>query len=226
MRAIFESIFDIVYLCTVLSLGLIMIKKSGKGSIPRKVGYMALVLGGGDAFHLIPRMVALLTDGVEAHAVSLGFGKLVTSITATLFYLMLYDLWQKRYYIKGRKILTSIIWSMAFIRIILCLLPQNQWFTIDPPLSWGIYRNIPFLVMGMLIIIIFYQEAYQHEDSIFSKMWLAIILSFGFYIPVVLFAATIPMIGMLMIPKTIAYLWMILMGYKTIKEEPLIVIKP
>lgn len=44
-------------------------------------------------------------------------------------------------------------------------------------------------------------------------MWLSIVLSFGFYIPVVLWADSIPLIGMLMIPKTCAYVWAVLMGY-------------
>jgi hypothetical protein len=44
-------------------------------------------------------------------------------------------------------------------------------------------------------------------------MWLAVALSFAFYIPVVLFADAVPAIGMLMIPKTCAYLWIVWMGF-------------
>ena len=47
----------------------------------------------------------------------------------------------------------------------------------------------------------------------FSWMWLAIGLSFAFYVPVVLWSHTIPMVGMLMIPKTCAYVWIVAMGY-------------
>ena len=50
-------------------------------------------------------------------------------------------------------------------------------------------------------------------------MWLTILLSFGFYIPVVLFADTIPLMGMLMIPKTLAYLWTVWIGYRTMKAD-------
>ena len=42
---------------------------------------------------------------------------------------------------------------------------------------------------------------------------------FGFYIPVVLWADTFPMIGMLMIPKTCAYVWTVLIGYFAMKKE-------
>lgn len=51
------------------------------------------------------------------------------------------------------------------------------------------------------------------------SVWLTIVLSFAFYIPVVLWADVIPMIGMLMIPKTCAYVWTVLIGYKAMKKE-------
>jgi len=49
-------------------------------------------------------------------------------------------------------------------------------------------------------------------------MPLAIILSFGFYIPVVLWSNALPIIGILMIPKTLAYVWVVFMGYKEMKN--------
>lgn len=50
-------------------------------------------------------------------------------------------------------------------------------------------------------------------------MWLPIVLSFGFYIPVVLWADAVPLIGMLMIPKTCAYVWTVLIGYSAMKKR-------
>ncbi len=44
-------------------------------------------------------------------------------------------------------------------------------------------------------------------------------LSFGFYIPVVLFGDAIPWIGMLMIPKTCAYVWTVLIGFFAMKKQ-------
>lgn len=52
-------------------------------------------------------------------------------------------------------------------------------------------------------------------------MWLTIVLSFGFYIPVVLWADAVPLIGMLMIPKTCAYVWTVLIGYSAMKQPRL-----
>ena len=39
---------------------------------------------------------------------------------------------------------------LAGLRVLLCMMPQNQWLSADAPLSWGIYRNIPFALLGLL----------------------------------------------------------------------------
>lgn len=36
------------------------------------------------------------------------------------------------------------------------MMPQNRWFSTEAPLSWGIYRNIPFALLGLLVIVLFY----------------------------------------------------------------------
>ena len=144
MQAIMETAFDVVYLCTVITLGMTMVRK----------------------------------------------GKT-----------------------------TNTIYALAIVRIVLCLLPQNEWLNYNAPVSWGVYRNIPFAIMGLMIIYLFYKEAKAHQDSTFKWMWLAIVLSFAFYIPVVLWATTFRLIGMLMIPKTLAYVWVVWMGYQSFKQE-------
>ena len=40
---------------------------------------MAVTLGCGDAFHLVPRAIALCTTGLEHYTAALGIGKLVTT---------------------------------------------------------------------------------------------------------------------------------------------------
>lgn len=180
---------------------------------------MVVVLGAGDAFHLIPRAVALCTTGLEHYTAALGMGKWITSITMTIFYVLLYYVWRQRYHITGKRGLTAAVYVLAGLRILLCMMPQNQWLSADAPLSWGIYRNIPFALLGILVIVLFYRSAREQGDRAFGWMWLTIVLSFAFYIPVVLWADTIPMIGMLMIPKTCAYVWTVLIGYFAMKRE-------
>ena len=70
-----------------------------------------------------------------------------------------------------------------------------------------------------MFIVLFYNSARKNSDKAFRWMWLTIVLSFGFYIPVVLWADTVPAIGFLMMPKTIAYVWTVLIGYNAMKKE-------
>lgn len=217
-QAIAETVFDVLYLGFALSAGLTMLIK-GKDPLAKKAGLMAALLGAGDSFHLVPRSYALWTTGLEANAAALGVGKLITSITMTLFYLILYYVWRERYQIKERKGLTAVMWTLSVLRIALCLLPQNQWLTYRQPLFYGVLRNIPFAMMGVIIIVIFARETKKAGDSVFRFMPLAVGLSFGFYLPVVLFSGILPIIGMLMIPKTMAYVWIVLMGWRLYRQS-------
>ena len=214
MQAIFETLFDIVYLVSVITLGVLMIRGSQGRRQYFLYGMMAVVLGCGDAFHLVPRAIALCTTGLENYTAALGVGKLITSITMTLFYVLLYYVWRLRYQVNDKKELTMIVWILALLRIVLCLMPQNAWMSAEAPLSWGIYRNIPFTILGVLIVVLFYRSAKAEQDKPFRFLWLAVVISFACYIQVVLFADTVPPVGMLMIPKTCAYVWVVLIGYK------------
>jgi len=219
MQAIIETLFDAVYLVSVVTIGILMIRGNKGNRQFCLFGWMAVVLGAGDSFHLVPRAIALCTTGLENYTVPLGIGKWITSVTMTIFYVLLYYVWRQRYKINGQGGLTAAVYGLAGVRIALCMMPQNQWLSAEAPLSWGIYRNIPFALLGLFVIVLFYQSAKKHEDKAFRWMWLTIVLSFGFYIPVVLWADTIPLIGMLMIPKTCAYVWTVLIGYFAMKQE-------
>lgn len=210
-QAIGESVFEVFYLIFAIVMGYRLFTK-GKENNNKAIklfGIATLILGSGDSFHLVPRMYALWTDGIDNHPVSLGFGKLVTSITMTIFYVLLFKGLEEHFGKKDEKT-EKIIVVLAVIRILLCLLPQNQWLSADAPLSFGIIRNIPFTILGILVIIYVYKKA-GGKDKALNWMWLAILLSFAFYLPVVLFASRIPMMGMLMLPKTVMYIWIVLM---------------
>lgn len=219
MQTVMETLFDTVYLISVITIGIVMIRRCKGERQFRLFGCMAVVLGAGDAFHLVPRALALCTTGLDHYTAALGIGKLITSVTMTIFYVLLYYVWRLRYQVQGRKGLTAAVYGLAGLRILLCLLPQNQWLSAEAPLSWGIYRNIPFALLGLLVILLLYRSAKEQKDRAFRWMWLTIVLSFGFYIPVVLWADAVPMIGMLMIPKTCAYVWTVLIGYSAMKRE-------
>ena len=72
MQAIVETLFDTVYLISVITIGILMIRKSKGNRQFTMFGIMAVLLGSGDAFHLVPRALALCTTGLENFTVQLG----------------------------------------------------------------------------------------------------------------------------------------------------------
>lgn len=218
---IFESVFDAFYLLSVIGLSLTMIKRGEKGSIVWLFGVMGLTLGAGDSFHLVPRILSHLTNDFQGHAVALGYGKMVTSITMTVFYLVLYRIWELRNGKGAQAKLRVSMGVLAVVRIGLTLMPQNNWAELAGSYAWGIYRNIPFTIMGVLIVWLILKEAYANGDQIFLKIGYAVIVSFACYIPVVLFAAAIPAVGALMMPKTMAYLLVVIFGYRAMRSNQL-----
>lgn len=213
MGAIMESVFCVAYLIVTTLLGYRMLIRAGGDKQQLHFGILTLTLVGGDSFHLVPRIYGNLTGRLGEITGILGFGTLVTSVTMTVFYVLLYHFWCGRYDKSVKSGMTVVVYFLAVCKIVLCLFPQNNWFSADAPLAWGIYRNIPFTILGGIIVYLFFTEARKRDKS-FSFAWLAILLSFLFYVPVVLFADMMPIMGMLMLPKTACYVWLVVMGYK------------
>lgn len=211
----FEIVFDCAYLLFTLIAGLIFIL-SGDGQVATTVfGVMALVLGAGDAFHLLPRVYSLATGTFEKNFRILAFGKLITSITMTVFYVLLFEFFNLYFggnFHIGDKL---AIYGLAAIRIILCLLPQNKWFETEPSFKFAIFRNIPFAILGAILALMF-ASGFTAGNNAFALMPIAILLSFVYYFVVVLWAHKKPALGAFMLPKTCVYIWMICMGFAMI----------
>ena len=203
----FEAVFDALYLLAAFGIGTVLLTMD-TGPARVLAGASALVLAGGDCFHLIPRIAVILTHKEEALRAALGRGKQITSITMTVFYLLLWYLGQA-VYPPANGFWTVLVWLLALVRVALCLLPQNRWQERFPPVQWGIWRNIPFFLLGAAVAVRFF--AWRAAVPGLRFLWLAAALSFLFYFPVVLWANKNPKLGMLMLPKTCAYLWMLIM---------------
>lgn len=216
---IFETIFDLSYLISVIAIGIYLVRKSQPGSISKLFGWSAILLGGGDAFHLLPRVYAMNTSGLEAHATTLGAGKFITSITMTFFYILVYWIWRKKYQATPSKWLDLSIYGLASLPFIIELCPENMWLSFIQPVSWGIARNIPFAVLGTIIIVLFFRSTQHIKSDPFRWMWLAVLLSFGFYTPVVLWSNAASWVGALMMPKTLTYVSVVLMGLKDFNQS-------
>lgn len=203
-----EIAFDIMYLVSAFIIGMVLLVASGSG-LQTLAGIMALILVFGDSFHLIPRIKVIFSKNEKALRAALGHGKQITSVSMTVFYLFLWQIGLQISSIPVPPYWNYLIYAMAVLRVVLCFLPANRWVDEKPPVKWGIYRNIPFFIIGIMVSILFF----LNRNVIFSihYMWLAILLSFSFYLPVVLFTNRNPKIGMLMLPKTGCYLWIISM---------------
>ena len=207
-----ETIFDTSYLLTVLISAGILYYTAEIGSLRWQYSLMAFTLGIGDAFHLIPRIYSMVDRKKRDHTALLGIGKYVTSLTMTLFYLFLWDIGKNYYSFEVNMFYSVIVYGLALLRVLLCVLPQNRWLDKNPPFKWGIFRNIPFFILGMMVMVLYMIGSFRIGGNL-SFLWLAILISFLCYLPVVLYSKKNPKIGMLMLPKSCAYVAIVLMGF-------------
>ena len=195
MKAYGESIFDILYLIFAVAVGVVILRKA-RDRRQRLMGIACITLGLGDAFHLVPRVLSYFVTADFNTA--LGVGKLITSITMTVFYILMYHILIQSEGAEEKRPLTVILYALAALRIGLCLMPQNDWIHNSSPLLWGVLRNIPFLFIGAIIAVLYYRA---RKVPYFRFIWLFVVLSFAFYIPVVVGAEAVPILGMLMLPR-------------------------
>lgn len=217
MKKNFEVVFDSAYLIFDLICAIIFFMHASLSQVFYLYGFLALILGAGDAFHLIPRIIKALKEESEKLTKWLGIGMQVSSVTMTIFYIILYYIWKALFGINVAFIYPAIIWISAIVRIFLCLMPQNNWYSKEGNQKWGIIRNVPFIFIGitMYILFLFSGNSYGYHMQYMS---IAILVSFLCYLPVVLYVKKNPMVGMLMIPKTCAYIAMLAMGLSLIPK--------
>lgn len=209
MRKI-EIIFDFSYFALGTIMSIFLWNHRAGHSMNSLLFWASVCLIGGDLFHLVPRILSILNHGEESTTniwfKLKSYGMLVSSITLTFFYVLL---WKFGVSVFGLEVsfLTYLMYTLAIIRIILTLMPQNQWGQVRDSNRWSIYRNIPFLMQGMMVILLFF--IFASSIPTLSFLWLAILLSFAFYTPVFIWIDKNRMLGMLMLPKTIMYLWIL-----------------
>lgn len=209
---IMEAIFDVCYLTFDLIAGILFFIFSKGNPLFILYGILTLTLCGGDAFHLVPRVIRAVKGSSDKIERQLGIGLQVSSVTMTVFYILLLYIWEKTFYdMRAPLALQLIIWVSAIIRIVICLLPQNNWCSEGGNPRLSLLRNTVFAVTGIGVIILYALSGNTYGYHM-TRMVAAIIISFGCYLPVTLLSKKMPKVGLLMIPKTCAYIWIIVMG--------------
>ena len=207
-----EAVFDTCYLLFDLIAGILFFAFSHGNPLFLLYGILTWTLCFGDAFHLVPRVLRAVKGSNEKIERQLGIGLQISSITMTVFYILLLYIWKQTFYeITAPVMLEILIWVSAAIRIVVCMLPQNNWCGEEGNFKLSVIRNAVFAVTGICVIVLYVMSGNTYGYHM-TRMAAAIVISFGCYLPVTLLSKKMPKIGMLMIPKTCAYIWMIVMG--------------
>ncbi|NLD84248.1 MAG: hypothetical protein GX637_08785, partial [Clostridiales bacterium] len=74
--------------------------------------------------------------------------------------------------------------------------------------------NIPFVLLGGVVCCLYFRK--RRADRFFAPVWLYILLSFLFYLPVAVGAGRVPLLGMLMLPKTVCYILLIMVFLRAV----------
>lgn len=212
MPDVMEAIFDTAYLLFDLIAGFVFLAQAQGRTLFVLYGILTLTLCGGDAFHLVPRIIRAFRGSSDKIKRQLGIGLQVSSITMTVFYIILLFIWKFTFpELTAPVAVEAMIWISAIIRIVVCFLPQNNWCSDEGNLKLSILRNAVFAVTGIGVIIL-YAISGNANGYHMTRMVAAILISFGCYLPVTMLSKTKPKVGLLMIPKTCAYMWVIVMG--------------
>ena len=201
---VLEATFDAAYLIFDLIAALLFFFFSQGNPLFILYGILTLTLCGGDAFHLVPRILRAVRGSNDKIKRQLGIGLQVSSITMTVFYIILMYIWKLTFpelAVPGS--IEAVVWISAIVRIVICLFPQNNWCSDEGNLKLSVIRNAVFAVTGIGIIILYAMSGNTYGYHM-TRMVAAIIISFGCYLPVTLFSKTKPKVGLLMIPKTCA----------------------
>ncbi len=89
-----EAIFDEAYLTFDLVAAMLFFIFSQGKTLFILYGILTLTLCGGDAFHLIPRIIRAVRGSNDKIKRQLGIGLQVSSITMTVFYILLMYIWK------------------------------------------------------------------------------------------------------------------------------------
>lgn len=219
-----EIVFNLSYLVAIfVCVALMSARLANAGASQQPLlrrlrdGFFLLALG--DTGHLGFRVVALLRGGLEtklelagAQVPLVGLGALATATTVTFLYLLLLDAWRVRFERPRQRLYWGLM-SLGVVRLLLFIPAGNAWGQVVPPFDWSLARNVPLAVLGVSVAALMLRDGRRLGDSTFTWLGALILVSFAFYAPVILFVQRLPAIGMLMVPKTLAYLAMAALVY-------------
>jgi hypothetical protein len=220
MRMWVEVVFNLTYLLVVWGLVIAMlVRQPFIAAESRPIGVRLIaafaLLALGDSAHVGFRVLAYARGGLEANPGLVGVGAMSTAVTVTLFYMLLVDIWRRRFN-RPMGWFAWVLLAAGLVRLVVMAFPQNEWQSLVAPYSWSLLRNAFLVIQGLGIMALILRDSARAGDRAFTAIGWMIALSYTFYAPVILWAAQIPLLGMLMIPKTCAYVAVAVISYRAI----------
>jgi hypothetical protein len=234
VRVWMEILFNIAYLIVVWGLVIVMVRRQGAVApadrrVARLVRWAFALLALGDTGHVGFRVLAYAQNDVETtinlfgsefRMSGMGFGTLSTAITVTIFYVLVLEIWRARF---GQKYgwFEYLLLAATGVRFLLMIPAANQWDSPVSPMPWAFYRNLPLVLLGVGVAFLILRDAGRTRDRAFAWIGVMILVSYACYVPVILFVQQVPLVGMLMIPKTVAYVAVGFIAYRDLyRSEP------
>ncbi|MFZ5879181.1 MAG: hypothetical protein ACOY0R_07415 [Chloroflexota bacterium] len=217
MRMYVEVGFNVLYLIVVWTMNAIM--SARMRAVPQENRKLAgmfrwafVLLALGDTGHVGFRVLAYALGGLEQNSALLGAGALATAVTVTFFYGVMLYIWKERYHGKFGLLEYSLLATIP-VRLIVMAFPQNEWGASVPPVFWSLFRNLFLILLGVGVLYLYLRDSIRDHDRLFRWIGYCVLFSYLFYTPVILFSRDMPIIGMLMIPKTVMYVAIQFLAY-------------
>jgi hypothetical protein len=209
--------FNILYLIVVWTMNGVMSMQMGRVSAENQktaslFRWAFVLLALGDTGHVGFRVAAYALGGLEKNNILIGIGTVATAITVTFFYVIMLYIWKERF--RGKfGLLEYFLLANVPVRLMVMAFPQNDWGNSVTPVFWGLFRNLFLVILGVGVLYLYLRDSIKTKDRLFRWMGYCVLFSYLFYTPVILFSRDIPIIGMLMIPKTIMYVAIQFLAY-------------
>lgn len=214
MHSIIKSTFYIIFIIISLVVGINMLINS-KGDKRAKIfGFMVLFLGIGEGFHLVPRILEIFTNDSDIFGPIIDTGRFIASMTIVIVYLMLFRFWKVYYKVSTSKKLDIVLFVLAIISVSFSVIFMNTGETYFIAL-----RNLPTVMIGAIIIYNFKKKYSKTANQPFKYLWLAVLLALLFTVGFELLSSSYPFLIILMMPKTLMYIWIVLMGYTALVRK-------
>ncbi len=231
MRMWVEIVFNVLYLVVIWSLVIVMIRRFPVvAPADRTVARLFITAFGllalGDTGHVGLRVLAYAQGDLNAtlnmagtRLGLVGLGALATAITVTFFYVLMVFIWQARFH-KALNWFAYLLLAAAGVRLLLMIPAANAWNSVVPPQPWSIIRNLPLMLQGLGVAYLILRDARASHDRAFTWIGSMILVSYACYAPVIFFVQQAPIVGMLMIPKTLAYVAIAFIAYFDLYRKP------